>query len=106
MRLLHGHSLEPLRKLQRIHRPPSLIQDDGVPRLGDRLDQARGLGAHDRPTLLGLSTALAGHLTDLNRIEVLDSIEITVDDSDELSVRSRTGPQEPKFHLSCRTMRR
>src|SRR5712691_7595822 len=106
MRLVHRQPLEPLRKLQRIHRPPSLIEDDDVPRLGNCFHQARRLGAHDRPTLHSLSTSLAEHLPYLNRVEVLDSIEITVDDRNKLSVRSRTGPKEPKFHLSCRNMRR
>ncbi len=33
---------------------------------------------------------------------MLDTIEITVNDHNELSVRHRTGPDEPKFHFACR----
>ena len=98
MGLLYRQSLEPLCKLQRLHRAPSLVEDNRVPSLRDRLDQARGLGAHDRRIVRALSTAPGRNLLYLDRIEVLDTIEITVDDRAKLSVRNRTGPQESKFH--------
>src|SRR5262249_44926477 len=98
VRLIDRQPLEPLRKLQRLHRAPSLIEDDRVPGRRNRLQQARGLGAHDRRIVRALSTAPGRDLLYLDRIEVLDSIEITVDNRPELSVRSRTGPQESKFH--------
>src|SRR5262249_36013283 len=78
--LVDRQSLEPLRKLQRIQRSPSLIENDRKPGPGHRLHQPLGLGAHDRRILRALSTALERHLPDLDRVEMLDSIEITVDD--------------------------
>src|SRR5207247_1887582 len=98
MRLVYRQSLEPLRKLQRIHRAASLVEDDRIAQFWYRLHQARGLGAHDRPIIRALSTSLGRDLNDLNREEMLDAIEITVNDGAERSIGRRTGPKHSKFH--------
>lgn len=88
MRLVDGQSLEPLRKLQRIHRLTSLIEGNRVTILRDGLQKPCRLGADDRPILRTLST----DFFELNWEEMFDSIDITVDQGVELGVRMGTRP--------------
>src|SRR6185369_1694045 len=98
VRLVDGQPFDPLRKLQRIKELPPFVEHYDVPSIGDRGQQARGLSAHDSHITLSLSTALRWQFGDLDRKEMLDPIEVTVDHRGKLGVGSGTGPEEAKFH--------
>src|ERR1051326_3117527 len=102
MRLVDCEALQPLCKLQRIKRLASLIEDSHETLLRNRRQQAgRIAGADDSGIFRALSTFSRRDLDHLDRKEMLDSIEVTVDHSAELGVGSGTGPEEAEFH-GCR----
>src|SRR5438034_1315603 len=95
VRLVDGQSLQPLRKLQRIKWLTSLVENNRVALLRNRRQQAgRIAGADDSGILRALSTFLRRDFDDLDREEMLDSVEVTVNDRAELGVGSGTRPEE------------
>src|SRR5207244_6866813 len=95
VRLVDGHSLQPLRKLQRIKWLASLVENNREPLLRNRRQQAgRIAGADDSGILRALSTFLRGDFDHLDGEEVLDPVEVTVDRRAELGVGTRTGPEK------------
>src|SRR5947199_5766751 len=99
MRLVDCEALQPLRKLQRIKRLASLVEDHHESLLRNRRQQAgRIAGADDSGIFRALSTFAGRYLDHLDRKEMFDSIEVTVDDCAELGVGSGTGPEQAEFH--------
>src|SRR5262245_60252851 len=95
VRLVDGESFQPLSKLQRIKRLASLVEDHRVPLLRNRRQQrGRIAGADDSGILRILSTFPGGDVDDLDREEVLDPVEVTVDHRAELGVGMGTRPEE------------
>src|SRR5260370_373733 len=91
--LLDRQPLEPFRKLQRVHRLPALVEYGDVPPRRERGGQPRRMVADDSRIALALSTARRPDFHNLDRKEMPDPIQVTVDRPAELGVGTGTGPE-------------